>query len=169
MGGYSDGIVDQAAPLIYSTIGGPRELAWRQRFIALGVGASCLMMLVTAAWLKPNPEGYGTHTEMGLAKCTFFARTGLPCPSCGMTTSWAWFVRGNIEASLYVQPMGAVLAVAAVWCVWVGLYVGVTGKPVYRLLRVVPGRYFCVPLVGLWIMAWGWKVYIHLAGMDGWY
>ena len=86
-----------------------------------------------------------------------------------MTTSWAWFVRGNLTASLYVQPMGTVLALIAVWCVWAGLYVAATGKPVYRLLRVVPGQFYCVPLVALAIMAWGWKIYIHLAGRDGWW
>ena len=166
--GVEWGIVDRAAPVIYSSVGGPREMSWRQRVIALAVGAGCLGMLVMAARLTPSPDGYGTHLEMGLQQCAFLARTGLPCPSCGMTTSWAWFVRGNIVASLYVQPMGTVLAVVAVWCVWVGIYVGVTGKPVYRLLRVVPGRFYCVPLVAWAIMAWGWKIYIHLGGRDGW-
>jgi len=159
--------VDQAAPLIYCTIGGPRELAWRHRVIAVGLAVGCLTMLVLAALINPSPEGHGTHTRLGLAECAFLARTGLPCPSCGMTTSWAWFVRGNLVASAYVQPMGTVLAVVAVWCVWVAIYVGVTGKPVYRLLRVVPGRFYCVPLVAWAIMAWGWKIYVHLAGRDG--
>jgi hypothetical protein len=86
-----------------------------------------------------------------------------------MTTSWSWFVRGNVRASLYVQPMGTLLALMASWCVWVSFYVAITGRPVYRLLRVVPGRYYCVPLVALAIAAWGWKIYIHLAGRDGWY
>ena len=162
-------MVDQAAPLIYSNIGARRDLTGGQRLVAFGIAIACLAMLVTATRLSPSPEGHGTHTQIGLQNCAFFTNTGLPCPSCGMTTSWSWFVRGNVVASLYVQPMGTILAIIALWCVWVGFYVAFTGKAVYRLLRVVPGRYFCVPLVLFGIMAWGWKIYIHLAGMDGWH
>jgi hypothetical protein len=161
--------VDDATPLIYSNVGGAKGLSITQRLVALGIALGCLGMLAIAARLEPSPEGYGTHTQIGLQQCAFFSRTGLPCPSCGMTTSWSWFVRGNLIGSLYVQPMGTILALLAVWCVWVGFYVAFTGKPVYRLLRVVPGRYYCVPLVALGIMAWGWKIYIHLAGRDGWH
>jgi hypothetical protein len=85
-----------------------------------------------------------------------------------MTTSWSWFARGNVAASLYVQPMGTILALMACWCAWAGFYVALTGRPVYRLLHVVPGRYYCVPLMVIAIAAWGWKIYIHLAGIDGW-
>src|SRR5581483_4791812 len=143
-----------AAPLIYSNIGAPRLLPGGQRLVALAIALGCLAMLAIAARLDPSPEGYGTHLQIGLQKCAFFAHTGLPCPSCGMTTSWSWFVRGNLIASLWIQPMGTVLAVLAVWCVWVGFYVAITGKPVYRLLRVASGRYYFVPLTALAIMAW---------------
>ncbi|HEY8749465.1 MAG TPA: DUF2752 domain-containing protein [Tepidisphaeraceae bacterium] len=160
--------MDQAAPLIYRGAMSRQILPTIQRLIALGVALSCLGTLVLASQLHPSPDGYGTHTQIGLQHCAFFERTGLPCPSCGMTTSWSWFARGNVLASLYIQPMGTLLALAACWCVWIGFYVAITGRPVYRLLRVVPGRYYSVPLVALAIMAWGWKIYIHLAGRDGW-
>jgi hypothetical protein len=86
-----------------------------------------------------------------------------------MTTSWAWFARGNLAASLYVQPMGTVLAALAACGFWIGLYVAFTGRPVYRLLRVIPGRYYFVPLLSFAILAWGWKIFIHLTGSDGWH
>ena len=110
---------------------------------------ACLAALVVAARLKPDAGGMGTHTQLGLAPCQWLARTGIPCPSCGMTTSFAWFVRGNLAASVYVQPMGSVLAALAATCVWVGLYVAVTGRPVYRLLRLLPGRYYTAPLLAI--------------------
>jgi hypothetical protein len=85
-----------------------------------------------------------------------------------MTTSFSWFVRGNIVASLYVQPMGTVLAVLCCCAVWAGIYIGVTGRPVYRLLQLAPGQYLLVPLAVMAAVAWGWKIFIHLSGHDGW-
>lgn len=139
------------------------------RLGAIGIALLCLAPLVTAALLRPSPDGFGSHTALGLAPCQFMQHTGLPCPSCGMTTSWTWFARGNLRASLYVQPMGTVLAALTVCCFWAALYCGITGRPVYRLLRIIPSRYYFVPLLTLAILGWGWKIYIHLSGHDGWH
>jgi hypothetical protein len=138
------------------------------RLIALGLAAGCLAGLLAAAWLPPNPAGYGSHTGLGLQSCQFLDRTGVPCPGCGMTTSFTWFVRGNFAASVYVQPMGAALALLACACVWVGFYIALTGRPAHRLLQVLPGRYYYGPLLALALAAWAWKIFIHLKGLDGW-
>ncbi len=85
-----------------------------------------------------------------------------------MTTSYAWFARGNFLASFYVQPMGFLLALLTVVAFWMGLYVALTGRAVYRLLARGPSRYY-VPGLLVWaIIAWGWKIFIHLHGIDGW-
>jgi hypothetical protein len=160
--------VDGAVPIIYARNSEPQSLTLRGRLGAVGVGLVCLLPLVLALMLQPSPDGYGSHTKLGLARCQFMEHTGLPCPSCGMTTSWTWFVRGNLRASLYVQPMGTVLAVMATCCVWVCMYCAITGRPVYRLLRVIPGRYYFIPLLSFAIFAWGWKIFIHLTARDGW-
>jgi hypothetical protein len=85
-----------------------------------------------------------------------------------MTTSFTWFVRGNLAASVYVQPMGAALALLAAGSVWVGFYVALTGRPVHRLLWLLPSRFYLVPLFTLAVLAWAWKIYIHVKGWDGW-
>jgi hypothetical protein len=140
------------------------------RFSALVVSLGCLLVLLIASQLTPSPAGYGSHTgyPLRLQSCAFMERTGLPCPSCGMTTSFCWFVRGNVAASVYVQPMGALLAAMACCCVWGGLYVAATGRPIYRLLGMVPGRYYTLPLLTIAVLAWGWKIIIHVKGLDGW-
>ena len=166
--------MDSAVPIIFTgTIaraGDARllRLGAGGRLLALGVALACLSVLVLAARLPPSPTGVGSHEAMGLKSCQFLESTGLPCPSCGMTTSFAWFARGNVVASVYVQPMGAALAATAAAGVWGGLYVALTGRPVYRLLRLLPGRYYLLPLLALAVLAWGWKVLIHLNGLDGW-
>jgi hypothetical protein len=85
-----------------------------------------------------------------------------------MTTSFAWFVRGNVLASLYVQPMGTLLAFAAAVTFWAALYIAITGKPVHRLMRTLPSSYYVLVPVGVGIAAWAWKIFIHLRGTDGW-
>ena len=85
-----------------------------------------------------------------------------------MTTSFAWFVRGNWVASFYVQPMGFVLAMMAAMTFWTALYVAISGKPAYVLLSFLPRRYTLLPLLLFGAAAWGWKIFIHLHGMDGW-
>ena len=166
--------IDTSVPIIYTgtvaRAGDAREmrLGVGGRLLALGVALVCLSVVTLAAKLQPSPTGVGTHRSIGLSGCQFLDSTGLPCPSCGMTTSFAWFVRGNVVASVYVQPMGAALAAITAAAMWGGLYVALTGRPAYRLLRLVPGRYYLLPLLALAVLAWGWKVMIHLNGLDGW-
>ena len=158
-----------AAPLIYSRAAERARLSPVARLLALVIGAACLGVLTVAMILTPSPEGVGTHTSLaGFQDCQFLRRTGLPCPSCGMTTSFAWFVRGNVLASLYVQPMGFALAVLTTATAWAALYVAASGKPAYRLLRLMPASYYLIPLFALAVAAWGWKMWLRLRGLDGW-
>src|SRR5438128_2657365 len=146
-----------SVPAIYSGPTPAPSLGYGARSVAWLVAAACLGVLLTAAWLPPSPEGIATHTRTpGMHECQFLARTGLPCPSCGMTTSFAWFVRGNLLASLWVQPMGTALAALTAVAFWAALYIGITGKPFARLMRMIPPRYYVVPLLTLAILAWGW-------------
>jgi hypothetical protein len=143
------------------------EPTWA-RLLALGIAIGCLAVLLTAVYLPPSPTGVATHRGLGLAECGLLARTGIPCMACGMTTSFSWFVRGNLLASFYVQPMGCLLALLTCCTVWIGFYIAITGRPVYRLLGLITGRYLLIPMLTFAIMAWGWKILIHLTGHDGW-
>lgn len=155
------------APLVYSRCTVVQRSFFSGRLFALAIAVGCAAVLVTATRLKPDPRGFGTHVALGLQPCSFLARTGLPCPACGMTTSFACFVRGHLLASLYVQPMGTLLAGLACVAVWGGMYIALTGRPIYRLLWVIPSRYYVLPLVSWGIVAWAWKIFIHVRGIDG--
>lgn len=161
-------IMQAVVPRVYAISPVPRRVGLAGRAIAVVVALLCLTVFVLAAISKPSETGFGTHQSLGLARCQFFQSTGIPCPSCGMTTSFAWFVRGNFLASFYVQPMGFVLAVAAAMTIWGALYIAVSGRPVYVLLDFIPLRYTLLPALLFGVAAWGWKIFIHLHGIDGW-
>ncbi len=80
--------------------------------IALAALASVpLVLLATAGTLTPDPRGHGTHQQLGLPPCTFYVIFQRPCPACGMTTSWAWLLRGEIGHALAANAGGTLLAV----------------------------------------------------------
>jgi hypothetical protein len=158
------------APEIYVRLSGDgNRVSFGGRLLAVAIAVACLTLLSIAAMLVPSPSGVGTHTALGLQQCQFLARTGLPCPGCGMTTSFSWFARGNIEASFYVQPMGMVLALLVAATFWGALYVACTGRPAYRLAQRIPARYYLWYLPSLAIMAWAWKIWIRVHQLDGWH
>jgi hypothetical protein len=76
-------------------------------------------VLVGARALEPEPVGRGTHTQLGLPACGFAARTGQPCPGCGMTTAMAWMTRGRIDRAFVANPAGCVMAPA---CALLGIW-----------------------------------------------
>jgi hypothetical protein len=161
-------IVQPTVPRIYAISPVLQRLSIVQRLIALAVSLACLAVLITAVTVRPDAGGTATHRQLGLAECQLLRTSNLPCPSCGMTTSFAWFVRGNLPASLYVQPMGTFLAACAAITFWAALYIAATGKPVYRLMHGLPATYYVLVPVGIAIGAWGWKIFIHVRGADGW-
>ena len=157
-------IETNGVPIIYTRRAAPEPMAVAERLMAGLVGLCCLSVLCVAAWLHPSPTGYGTHQQLGLAPCAFKERTGWPCPSCGYTTAFTYFAHGNPVASFVTQPMGAVLALFAAMAVWSGFYIAVTGRPVHRLFKLLPSRYYLMPLLSFAMLAWGLKVLQALSG-----
>ncbi len=121
--------------------------------------------LLSVAWaLAPAARGFGTHQALGLPPCSWPARFGVPCPSCGMTTSFALAAKGRLLGSFLAQPMGCLLAIATgmalVACAWT-IVTGRTLWPVYERLWNARVAW----LVGLAaLLAWGYKA----ACMRGW-
>jgi hypothetical protein len=128
----------------------------------------CLIVLILAAWIDPDRRGMGTHEQIGMQPCGFLQATGLPCGSCGMTTSFAHAVRGNVIAASYVQPLGCLLAIATSMTFWIASHAAVTARPAYRLLRRLPAGWTIGVSLTIFVLAWGWKMFLVLRGIDGW-
>lgn len=71
--------------------------------------ACACAVLALSRWLSPHPAGIGTHEQLGLPPCGFYAWLGLPCPACGLTTAFAHLARGELMASIAAQPLGVPL------------------------------------------------------------
>lgn len=98
-------------PFLNVNLAHPTRFSLRNRLLVAVVGLVLLAPLLTATRLQPSPRGLGTHQQLGLPPCTIRALFGMRCPSCGMTTSWAYAVRGQLWASAKTNVGGALLAV----------------------------------------------------------
>ncbi len=154
--------------LIYAPAFAPRPATKTERLLAMLFTSIALTVSVIAMRLSPSPTGTATHTQLGLSSCAFLDTYGLPCPGCGMTTSFAWFVRGNIVASLYVQPMGCLLALLTTATILIGGYIAITGVPLHRVFLLVASRYYLFAFFAIGMIGWGWKMYVVVRGIDGW-
>lgn len=94
----------------------PIPLGRSDRVWAFLAGAIMLGLLVVARCLSPSPVGMGTHQQLGLPPCTFDTLLGVRCPTCGMTTSWAYTTRGEIALAWQSNPGGVCLAVVSLVC-----------------------------------------------------
>lgn len=88
---------------------------WWLRLILFVVGATIVGLLVTAMFLTPSKKGFETHRQLGLPQCTMITLFGIRCPSCGMTTSWSYLVRGRLIASQQANTGGMLLGLAAIF------------------------------------------------------
>ncbi|MGQ9505037.1 MAG: DUF2752 domain-containing protein [Thermogutta sp.] len=92
---------------------------WKRRLLVGVVGLGLLGLLLLARWLRPAAEGFGTHQQLGLPPCTMVLMFGKRCPTCGITTSWAYSTRGSIWNALRASVSGTFLAgLAAVASTW---------------------------------------------------
>ena len=91
-------------------------MPWWGRAVLLVLAGLLVGVFAIALYLYPyRPNGAAlrdeTHRQLGLPPCTFKFATGLPCPSCGMTTSFALLIRGDVGNSLRANAAGTVLGV----------------------------------------------------------
>ena len=102
--------------------------------LTCGVAAAGLMaMIAIAALLEPNPQGIGTHQGLGFPPCLWVEWLGMRCPSCGMTTSWAWMVRGQPTIAMQTNPAGALLFAQALISIPILIWLTIRGR--HRFVR----------------------------------
>ncbi|MFM7052014.1 MAG: DUF2752 domain-containing protein [Planctomycetota bacterium] len=136
----------------------------RRRAAALVVLLATGLLLAVAWWLEPSRHGFGTHRALGLPECSWPARFGVPCPSCGMTTAFALATKGRLLASFAAQPMGCLLAIATGMAAVGSAWTLATGRSVWPVFERMWTARAAWALGILALLAWGYKT----ASMRGW-
>ena len=100
----------------------PRKLAWVVRILLVAMALAFTVVLTLAFTLNPydadgQPRTMATHTQLGLPPCNFVTLTGKPCPACGMTTSFALLMKGDVLNSAKANWVGTGLAATCLLCV----------------------------------------------------
>jgi hypothetical protein len=136
-----------------------------------------LLVILTVPWLMvffvaiflidPYRDGdvprAGVHQQLGLPECNFKSMTGVPCPSCGMTTSFTLLVRADVWNSMQANFAGTMLAgfglLFVPWAfasAFLGRFVFVRSVEmvVFRLAMV-----FLVILFGRWAIVLIWDLF----------
>ena len=117
--------------------GVPTRLAWAVRILLVAMALAFTVVLTLAFTLNPydadgNPRTMATHTQLGLPPCNFVTLTGRPCPACGMTTSFALLMKGDVLNSAKANWVGTALAATCLVCV------------PWAVGSAVRGRYFVI-------------------------
>ncbi len=106
----------------------PRPLSPWRRFGLVTIAVVAGGVLGLARRLEPDGRGFGTHEQLGLPPCSFLVLTGVRCPSCGMTTSFAYVVRGQLWSAARTNVAGGLLALVAIMLVPWSLASAVAGR-----------------------------------------
>jgi hypothetical protein len=118
--------------------------------------------------VSTSPRRMETHRQLGLPPCTFYLMTDLPCPSCGMTTSFSLLAHGDVGNSLRANFVGTLLALFGLVVIPWGLACAVTGRT-YFIVSIERGLIavivtFLTLLIFRWALVLGVIWYGKLSG-----
>ncbi len=95
--------------------------------------------------------------ERWFTPCGFKQRYGLPCPTCGITTSVQAFSEGKILESFYIQPAGGLLCCVLVVLAFFAFLIAVFG--VYfgfleRFFHEIKIKYIILAFLIIIVLSW---------------
>lgn len=137
----------------------PHSVAWVYRLLGLLLCVLPLGLLVVASGLEPSESGLGTHQQLGLPPCTILVLFGVRCPSCGMTTSWAYFAQGQFVQSATVNLGGFLLAIySLVFSCFCCLFTFQGRMPTYAAQKWL--AISLLAIVAVTLVGWGFRLLV---------
>lgn len=132
-----------------------RRASRRERTIA-AVIACGILSLFGSLWLLQRA---GFDFGLIFPPCGLRMRTGLTCPTCGMTTAVLAFARGQILTAFYIQPAAGLLCSAMIVVAFFTFLIAAGGVYFTCLDRLFTELKIMHVVVGLLvILAAGWAV-----------
>lgn len=131
---------------------------WFERLVFGCLALGALTAFCLAVSISPDHRGHGTHEQLGLPACGMVEAFGMPCPSCGFTTTFALSVRFRWLEAIVNQPTG--FLVFLLFCSFPFLAYRVTFRghsfidetqhwPWYRILAIA---------FSSWMLGWLYKI-----------
>ena len=151
--GYSNPVMQTSQQVIQLKLS--RRATTRQRLIAAIICAAIVAFFGVFA----AAGHYQVNMGRWLGYCGFQQSTGLPCPTCGMTTATLTFAQGKIFEAFYIQPAGGLLCSVMVVVALLAFVVAVSGiyfHFIQRFFAEVKTRYIILAL--FFVIAAGWAV-----------
>ena len=148
----------------------PEPINWFVRVMLIFVGMGLIGVFVVGALLHPyepdgTPKSQETHRQLGLPPCTFYAMTGLPCPSCGFTTSFSLVAHVDVLNALRANSVGALLAL---FCLFIIPWVLISAWRRRFIWIHSPERFVITSLiVFVVLMLIRWAIVLGLARYEG--
>jgi hypothetical protein len=127
----------------------------------VGLTLGLVAVFGIARWLNPydqdgSPRRMETHRQLGLPPCTFKVMTGgLPCPSCGMTTSFALLMHGDVANSLRANAVGTLLALFCLALIPWNLASAYLRRPLFVRSIERTLTFLVLAFLGLMLLRWG--------------
>lgn len=130
----------------------------------------CLLVfvLILSCFLALNLAGRGEiDLKFWLGVCGFKLRTGMPCPTCGYTSSAILFSRGEILNSIYTQPAAGLMCIILAFMAilsFLGAVFGVYFNFIYKFWKTLKLRFIFL-FMGIVIFL-GWLVTLSRAFLN---
>ena len=108
----------------------------RARLAGVLTALPCWAILALGLSLTARSKGDGTHVQMGLPACRSMVVDGVPCPTCGLTTSVTAAAHGDFAASARANVFGTMLFFAIVLSGTIGILQALSGRDILgRIFR----------------------------------
>lgn len=130
----------------------------KDRLIYLTVPVVSSTAILLGRMVTPSPDGVGTHQQLGLPACLMLTLTGIPCPSCGLTTSFSHAAHLEFSQAMHVQPFGLLIFLLAVASIPISILIMTRQKPFSDLLFSRSANLLMYSLLSLYIVSWIYKI-----------
>ncbi len=124
------------------------------RVIALAVLGTAIPLVWLLASVAPDARGHGTHEGLGMEPCGWPMQYGIPCPTCGVTTSACLMVHGSPIQSIVTQPFGAYLTLIGLWSALIAAFCLAKKRSYLAWIGFLP--YGMVVVVGVVLLLLSW-------------
>ena len=139
---------------------------WPEKILILVVLALVVALLALSNSFVPVLDHAALVGPVLIPPCGFRMSTGIACPTCFMTRSFALMARGRVIEAATLQPMGALLwSLLALSVPFLIIALFKTGS-VWPLLERSPWKRIFLVLFLLTLASWGYTIARDLTGVS---